>query len=129
LESLAPAAAGPNALAAGVPGLFPRAPKPAPVSQASAREALRNASAGVRLVKEGRVDEGIALLKRSILLNPDAATAQHDLGVALLAARRMEEAIEPFGAALRLRPGYASAHHALAQIFDALDQQAKAMAS
>jgi tetratricopeptide (TPR) repeat protein len=128
MESLQRAGAGPNAPAPGVPGPSGHAPTSTPVSSAVAREALRCAGAGVRLVQEGRVAEGIALLRRSVQLNPGVATAQHDLGAALLAARRVEEAIEPFRAALRLRPGYASAHHALAQIFDALDRQAKAMA-
>jgi tetratricopeptide (TPR) repeat protein len=81
----------------------------------------------VRLIQQGRVAEGIALLRRSVQLNPGAAAAQHDLGAVLIAAGQPEQAAPAFAAALRLNPGIASAHHALAQIFDALGQEAKAI--
>ncbi len=127
-ESLARAAVGSNAPAAGGPGLSPRAPKPTPVSPAAAREAQRCAVDGVRLVQEGRVGEGIALLKRSVQLNPGLAAARHDLGAAMIAAGEPEPAAQAFAAAIRLNPGSASAHHHLAQILDSLGQEEKAMA-
>jgi tetratricopeptide (TPR) repeat protein len=125
LPGLGAPAAGPEAPAPSAPGLW----KPAPSSAEAKREAQRCAVDGVRLVQRGRIADGIALLRRSVQLNPGVAAAQHDLGGALIAAGRLEEAAEAFGAALRLNPGFASAHQALAQIFDALGQEAKAMAS
>jgi tetratricopeptide (TPR) repeat protein len=127
-ESLARAAAGPNVPAPGVPGLSSQAPKSTPISPAVAREARRCAGTGVRLVQEGRVADGIALLKRSVRLNPSAAAAQHDLGAALIAAGQREQAAQAFAAALRLNPDSASAHHHLAQILDSQGQEEKAMA-
>jgi tetratricopeptide (TPR) repeat protein len=127
-EWLARGAAGPNAPPLGAPGLSSQAPTSTPISPAVVREALRCAGAGVRLVQEGRVAEGIALLKRSVQLNPGAAMAQHDLGAAMIAAGQPEQAAAAFAAALRLNPSIASAHHALAQILDGMGQEEKAMA-
>jgi tetratricopeptide (TPR) repeat protein len=127
-ESLARAVAGRSVPAPGVPGLSQRAPKPTAISPAAMREAYRCAGAGVRLVQQGSVAEGIALLKRSVQLNPGAAAGQHDLGAALIAAGQPEQAAAAFAAALRLNPSSASAHHHLAQIFDSQGQEEKAMA-
>ena len=125
LPGLGAPATGAKRATPGVLGLS----KSAQISPAAAREAQRCAVEGVRLVQGGRVADGVALLKRSIQLNPGVAAAHHDLGGGLIAAGRLEEAAEAFGAALRLDAGLASAHQAIAQIFDALGQDAKAMAS
>jgi tetratricopeptide (TPR) repeat protein len=91
-----------------------------------AREAHRLASDGVRLIRERRHAEAIALLQRAVALNPGAWSSHHDLGVALKTAGRLEQAIEPFAAALRINPRSASAHHNLAYIYDSLGQEQKA---
>jgi tetratricopeptide (TPR) repeat protein len=103
--------------------------KAARPSADATREARRYAIDGVRLVQRGRVEEGIALLGRSIQLDPDVAAAHHDLGGALLAAGRLEEAAGALAVAIRLNPGFASAHLALAQVYDVLGAETKAMAS
>ena len=45
------------------------------------------------LIKSGRPDEAIALLQRSVNLNPTVAAYHHDLGFALWSAERIQEAI------------------------------------
>jgi tetratricopeptide (TPR) repeat protein len=97
------------------------------VSSARAHKAERCASAGARLVSEGRPAEAIPLLQRSIELNPGATMPHHDLGIALTAAGRLEEAVEAFTAALRLDPSLATTHHFRAVILDNLGQVANAM--
>ncbi len=111
----------------GVRGFSTDVPTPSQVPLVTAREAQRCASDGVRLFGEGRPAEAIALLRRSVKLNPGAAGSHHDLGFALLAAGQAQQAIEPFTAALGIDPKLATAHRYLAYIFDGLGQQATAM--
>jgi tetratricopeptide (TPR) repeat protein len=99
------------------------------ISSARAHEAHKCALDGVRIIKSGRAAEAIALLQRSVELNPDVAAYHHDLGFALWSAQRTQEAIRAFMAALRLEPHSESAHRLLGQIFDTLGNKALAMAS
>ena len=110
----------------GVRGSSPSAPTPPQIPLATAREAQRCASDGVRLFGEGRPAEAIALLQRSVQLDPGAAGSHHDLGLALLVTGRVQQAVQPFTDALRIDPNIASAHHHLAYIFDSLGQQERA---
>lgn len=96
------------------------------IALGQAREAHRLASDGVRLIRERRHAEAVALLQRAVALNPGAWSSHHDLGVALRAVGRLEQAIEPFAAALRINPRSASAHHNLAYIYDSLGWEQKA---
>jgi tetratricopeptide (TPR) repeat protein len=105
------------------------APGTARISPAQAHEAHRCAMEGVRLVAEGRAAQGVDLLKRSIELNPGAASSHHDLGVGLMAAGRAEQAVDAFAAALRLDSRLATAHDYLGYIFESQGQVDKAMAS
>ena len=111
----------------GVAGSSPRAPKSTKISPAQAREAHRCAVEGGRLIKSGRPAEAIALLQRSVKLNPSVAAYHHDLGFVLWLAERIQEAIEAFTAALRLDPRNESAHRSLGHIFDRLGHKEKAM--
>jgi tetratricopeptide (TPR) repeat protein len=104
------------------------APGAARISPAQAHEAHRCAE-GVRLVAQGRAAHGVDLLKRSIELNPGAASSHHDLGIALMAAGRSEQAVDAFAAALRLDSRLATAHDYLGYIFDSQGLVDKAMAS
>ena len=99
------------------------------ISLAKAREANRLARDGARLIHQGRQDEGILLLQRSVKLDPGVWASHHDLGVAMTTAGLLEQAIEPFAAALRLNPSLARAHNYLAYIFDSIGQESRAMAS
>ncbi len=115
---------------AGPPGVREFSPGATPYSQvplAAAREAHRCASEGARLINQGRPAEAIALLQRSVQLNPGVAGSHHDLGLALLAAGRVQLAVQPFTFALRIDPNIATAHRYLAYIFDSLGRQDTAM--
>jgi tetratricopeptide (TPR) repeat protein len=119
---------GANVPALGASGLFPGAPNAAHPSTALKREAERCARDGARLISEGRSAEAIPLLRRSIKLDPAAATSHHDLGIAMLASRRPEQAAEAFTATLRLNLHIPTAHYYLAYIFDCRGEEEKAMA-
>lgn len=114
-----------------VPPGFSSSPpsKAAPVAPERLAEARQQAFEGGRLVQQGRVNEGIALLRRSTKLNPRVAELHHDLGVALIAAKRLEQAAEAFGLALGLNPRIPTTHHYLAEIFMSQGDDEKALAS
>jgi Flp pilus assembly protein TadD len=97
------------------------------IALSQAREAHRMATAGVRLIHEGRPAEAIGLLRRAVVLNPGASSSHHDLGVALRDAGRLEQAIEPFASALRINSQFSSAHHNLGYIYDCLGRDEKAL--
>jgi tetratricopeptide (TPR) repeat protein len=105
------------------------APGAARISPAQAHEARRCAMEGVRIAAQGRPAQGVNLLKRSIDLNPAAASSRHDLGVALMAAGRPEQAADAFAAALGLDSRLATTHGYLGYIFEGQGQVDKAMAS
>jgi hypothetical protein len=64
----------PRVEAPGVTGSSSRAPKPTKISSAQAAEAHKCAVEGAHLIKSGRPAEAIALLQRSVNLNPIVAT-------------------------------------------------------
>ncbi len=121
--------ANPKVQASTHPGFGSGAPRAAGISPAQAHEAHRCALEGVRFVAQGRAAQGVNLLRRSIELNPGAASSHHDLGVALMAAGRPEPAAEAFAAALRLDPSLATAHDYLGCIFESQGHVDQAMAS
>jgi superkiller protein 3 len=61
-------------------------------------------SDGKRALKEGRVDEAVALLRQAAKADPGSAPAQIALGQALERRRRWEEALGAFSAGTRLDP-------------------------
>jgi tetratricopeptide (TPR) repeat protein len=118
-EAAASESAGPGVL--WTPGAAADAPDtsvPAKPSKANARAAHQQATLGVRLGHQGRHAEAVALLRRSVELDPTVAMVQHDLGFACLQAGRLDEAASAFAAAVRLNPDLASAHHNLALALD-----------
>jgi tetratricopeptide (TPR) repeat protein len=117
----------PRAEGLGVAGPSSRATRSTKISAAQARKARKFASDGGRLIKSGRPTEAIALLERSVKLDPGVAAYHHDLGLALWSAGRIQEAIEPFTAAIRLDPRNESAHRLLGHIFDSLGHKTEAM--
>jgi len=98
---------------------------PQPIGRAA--QAHRLAVDGTKLVNQGRHARGAALLAQSIALDPNKATARHDLGIALLALGRMDEAAEAFAAAVRLDPELASAHHNLGFALDNVGRSEQAL--
>lgn len=65
----------------------------------------------------GRVDEGIALLRTSINLNPNNPEAHLNLGVALQQHRTFEAAIACYHEALKLNPAYPEPYNNLGNVY------------
>jgi tetratricopeptide (TPR) repeat protein len=80
-------------------------------------------------VQKGQLAQGIALLRRSVKLDPGAAELHHDLGAVLFAARRLDEAAQAFRVALSLNPCLPTAHQHLAQILEGLGHEEAALGS
>jgi tetratricopeptide (TPR) repeat protein len=59
---------------------------------------------GARLVEEGRVAEGVAVLRQVVKLSPASATFQAHLARGLLALGKRKEALVAFGRARELDP-------------------------
>ena len=68
---------------------------------------------GVTLARMGRVDEGVAALKRAIAINGVPASYHANLGEVLRQAGRLDEASEAIAQAIRLQPDNAQAHNNL----------------
>jgi len=81
----------------------------------------REETLGVALIREGRVDEGIARLERVRDLAPDRLTARFNLGVAYLEEKnRPRLAAREFRHLLSVQKGYPQAHYMLAQAYYAM---------
>jgi len=61
---------------------------------------------GKSLFDRGKIEEAIALYRKSISLNPDDDVAYNDMGVALLKQGKAEEALGYFQKAVERNPGY-----------------------
>ena len=103
-------------------------PRPFGTSPAQEREAQRLAADGVRLMERGRHVEAVAVLQRSLSLNPAVAEVQRHLGAALIAAGRPDQAVGPLTNAIRLDPSFAMAHVSLGFTFETLGYLEKAIA-
>lgn len=57
----------------------------------------------------GRLDEGIALIRRCVALQPRFAEAHNNLGTALAAREQWSEAVAAYLAAIEIKPDYAEA--------------------
>jgi tetratricopeptide (TPR) repeat protein len=71
---------------------------------------------GALLTKQGRLAEAIALLEKSLRLEPLNPEAHYNLGLALSKSGRLQEAAASFETALRLMPEHAEAHNNLANL-------------
>jgi len=65
------------------------------------------------LLRQGRLEDALAPLLKSVQLDPDDFQARNNLGSVLLELRRLGEAEENFRQALALNPEYAQAHNNL----------------
>jgi tetratricopeptide (TPR) repeat protein len=65
---------------------------------------------GSLLIREGRIDEGIAQLRIALAVGPVFADTNYNLGVGLMKQGRNDEAEALFRAAIAKRPDYAEAH-------------------
>ena len=85
-------------------------PRPFGTSPAQERKPNVSLDNGVRLMERGRHVEAVAVLQRSLSLNPAVAEAQRHLGTASIAAGRQDQAVGPLTNAVRLDPSFAMAH-------------------
>jgi tetratricopeptide (TPR) repeat protein len=76
----------------------------------------------------GRIEEALALNRRSVGLDPLSAEAQYFVGVAALYAGRLEEAFAGFKAALDLNPAYPSTRVFLGRVHLARSHPQEALA-
>jgi TolB-like protein/predicted Ser/Thr protein kinase/Tfp pilus assembly protein PilF len=76
----------------------------------------------------GRLDEALALNRRSVELDPLSAEAQFFIGVAALYAGRLEEAAAGFRKALELNPAYPSTRAFLGRLYLAESHPQEALA-
>src|SRR5262249_59505472 len=68
-----------------------------------------HAEVAMALFRQGQYDEAILAHRRSIELEPDAAS-HNNLGICLRARGRLDEAMAEFRRAIELEPGNARAH-------------------
>jgi tetratricopeptide (TPR) repeat protein len=68
---------------------------------------------GLAVIKQGRMQEGIAHFEDALRIRPDFAEAHNDLGNALLQVGKNQEAIRHYEQALRISPDYPEAHNDL----------------
>jgi tetratricopeptide (TPR) repeat protein len=88
----------------------------------------RQETMGVALIREGRVDEGIARLERIRELDPDRITARFNLGVAYLEEKNQPRlAAREFRHLIGIDEGYPQAHYMLAQAYYAIGSFEKAL--
>ncbi|HEY2247388.1 MAG TPA: tetratricopeptide repeat protein [Bradyrhizobium sp.] len=84
---------------------------------------------GVVLLQRRHTVEGIALIRRAIALNGEAASAHVNLGKALIDAKRADEALACFDRAIALDPTSAEAHAHRADIMVGLRRPEEALKS
>ncbi len=82
-------------------------PKPEPVSPLVAD--LVDYRAGLSMLKEGRADEALQLLRRARSVNPQDANVPNAIGLVFLYKKDYQAAIDAFDEALKLDPRFAEA--------------------
>jgi Flp pilus assembly protein TadD len=85
-----------------------------PATGARSREANLHRVRGNELIAVGRPAQAIAPLRQAVVLDPESATAQHDLGLAFLQCDRLREVTGCLWQAIVLQPRLARAHFNLA---------------
>ncbi len=84
---------------------------------------------GVLAHQEGRSDEAVALIKRSIELEPNRADWHSNLGIVLRDRLQLDEAIAACRRAIALDPNHANAHNNLGVLLRAQGQPVEAEAA
>jgi predicted TPR repeat methyltransferase len=85
--------------------------------------------AGVLAHQQGRNDEALALIKRSIVLLPGEADWHSNLGIVLQSAGRLDRAIDAYRRAIEIDPAHANAHNNLGVLLRATGRPAEAEAA
>jgi predicted TPR repeat methyltransferase len=85
--------------------------------------------AGVLAHQQGRTDEGLVLIERSLALVPDQADWHNNLGILLQAAGRLDRAIDAYQRAIALDPSHANAYSNIGVLFRATGKPSDAEAA
>ena len=83
---------------------------------------------GTVVVRQGRVEEAVALYRRALEVNPESSEAHFNLGVTLVGQGRFEEAIPHLQRAVELAPQSAMAHYNLGVVLARAGQTDEAIA-
>src|SRR6266481_383460 len=85
--------------------------------------------AGVLAHQQGRNEEAVALIERSVALVPDQADWHSNLGIVLQSDQRLDPAIDAYRRAIKIDPGHANAHNNLGVLLRAVGQPVEAEAA
>ena len=85
--------------------------------------------AGVLAHQQGRNDEALALIERSLALVRDQADWHSNLGIVLQSADRLDRAIDSYRRAISIDPSHANAHNNLGVLLRATGQPVEAEAA
>jgi predicted TPR repeat methyltransferase len=84
---------------------------------------------GVLAHQQGRSDEGLALIERSLALVPDRADWHNNLGILLQSVGKLDAAIDAYQRAIALDPGHANAYSNLGVLLRATGKPSEAEAA
>ena len=85
--------------------------------------------AGVLAHQQGRNDEALALIERSLALVPDQADWCSNLGIVFQSDNRLDSAIDSYRRAIAIDPSHANAHNNLGVLLRATGQPVEAEAA
>jgi predicted TPR repeat methyltransferase len=85
--------------------------------------------AGVLAHQQGRNEEALTLIERSIALAPDHADWHSNLGIVFQSDHRLDPAISSYRRAIAIDPGHANAHNNLGVLLRATGQPVEAEAA
>ena len=85
--------------------------------------------AGVLAHQQGRNDEALALMERSIALVPDQADWCSNLGIVFQSDNRLDDAIDSYRRAIAIDPNHANAHNNLGVLLRVTGQPVEAEAA
>ncbi len=120
--SAAPAAA-PEASAAGAPA----APGGAPAPAAAPSTSSHTVTEAVDLIKAGKNEEAIPILKEFVEKNPENAPIQFTLAKAYVNTKQYDAAVAPLQKTLQLKPDQPGAHFYLGIAYSQMGQDADAL--
>jgi predicted TPR repeat methyltransferase len=85
--------------------------------------------AGLLAHQQGRNEEALALIERSVALVPDQADWYSNLGIVLQSDQRLNSAVDSYRRAIEIDPGHANAHNNLGVLLRATGQPVEAEAA
>jgi Flp pilus assembly protein TadD len=121
-------AAAPVAAPASVPGgsAAPAAPVPA-VPAPPAAPPSHTVTEAVDLIKAGKSDQAVPILKEFLEQNPENAAVQFTLGKAYINTKQFDLAIPPLQKAVTIKPDMSGAHFYLGVAYAQMGQDAEAL--